>query len=153
MSEWNAFDHFRVGLIRLRDGQPAEALPHIERAAQLELDNPFYLSYLGLVRAMTQERWADGEQLCSAAIKRKRTHPQLYLNLAEVYLRAGRKQDAVETLTSGLIFTNHDASLRRALGRLGRRRRPVLPFLDRGHFLNRALGRVRHRMRVIVHAA
>jgi hypothetical protein len=29
---------------------------------------------------------------------------------------------------------------------LGKRCSPVLPFLERGHFLNRSLGKLRHRM-------
>jgi hypothetical protein len=31
-------------------------------------------------------------------------------------------------------------------GRLGRRSSPVLAFLERGHFLNRSLGKIRHRV-------
>jgi hypothetical protein len=29
---------------------------------------------------------------------------------------------------------------------LGKRSSPVLPFLERGHFLNRGLGKLRHRL-------
>lgn len=147
-----AFEEFKVGLARLRDGFPGQALPHVARAAELERRNPFYISYLGLLLAVTQRRWADAEQLCSDALRMKRSHPQLHLNLAEVYLSAGRRSDAFDVLSNGLVYTNRHPGLRRALDRLGARRPPIVNFLPRGHVLNRVLGRVRYRLTRLVFA-
>ncbi len=140
-----ALEEFKLGLARLRDGFPAQALPHVQRAAELEQHNPFYLSYLGVLVALTQKRWTDAEHLCTVALKMKRTHPQLHLNLAEVYLAAGRREEAVEALAAGLQYTNRHPSLRRALARISQRRRPVVPFLPRTSVVNKLLGRMRHR--------
>jgi hypothetical protein len=76
----------------------------------------------------------------------RRNEAQLYLNLAEVYVSAGRRDDAVEVLDKGLIYFRIDSRIKRARANLGRRGSPVLPFLDRGHFLNRILGKLRYRI-------
>jgi tetratricopeptide (TPR) repeat protein len=75
----------------------------------------------------------------------KRNQAQLYLNLAEVYATAGRKDDAVETLQAGLKYARRDVRLNLAINRLVQRRPPVFSFLSRRHPLNRQIGRIRHR--------
>ena len=73
-------------------------------------------------------------------------HAQLYLNLAEVYLQAGRTADAIGTLEKGLVSAGRDFRIRRALEKIGKRREPIFTFLHRSHPLNRTLGRLRHRL-------
>jgi Flp pilus assembly protein TadD len=154
MSHWispaaetpEGLEEFKVGLARLRQGQRAEAMTHIRRALEVEPRNPFYLSYAGLLAALNEARYGDAELLCRQALELKWNHAQLYLNLADVYQHAGRKSEAIETLEKGLRSAGRDFRLRRALERLGVRRAPVLRWLDRGHPMNRALGRLRHRL-------
>jgi hypothetical protein len=69
----------------------------------------------------------------------------LYLNLAEVYATAGRKEEAVEALQSGLKFARRDVRLTIAMNKLTSRRSPVFSFLSRRHPLNRQIGILRHR--------
>jgi tetratricopeptide (TPR) repeat protein len=83
------------------------------------------------------------EKLCSRALQMKRTQPEFYLNLAEVYGLAGNKEDAIETLDRGLKFTKQNEHLADALRRFGSRRLPVFGFLARTHFLNRKFGKIR----------
>lgn len=137
---------FKECLKRLRDGHPEDALLHARSALNMAPRNPFYLSYTGLLAALAENRFADGEALCREALDLRRNHAQLYLNLAEVYQQSGRKEDAIATLERGLVSAGHDFRLRRALERIGVRREPVLAFLHRCHPLNRTLGRLRHRM-------
>jgi predicted Zn-dependent protease len=151
MLDTEAFSEFRKALGYMRDGYSDKALPHIRHAAELEEHNPFYMSYLGVVLARTEQRWAEAEQLCDSAMRMKRDQPQLYLNLAEVYLSAGRKQDAVEALLQGLRYAQRDSRITTMLGKLSSRRRPIVPFLERGHFINRRLGQLRHRAMQMVH--
>ncbi len=146
MSEAEAMKEFKDGLELLRNGFAKMALPHLKKAAELDKTNSFYLSYLGLALAMAYGRWDDAESLCREAVRMKRTQAELYLNLAEVYRLAGRKEDAVETLATGMKLTKRDPRLGNALRKLGLRRPPPLAFLDRTHFLNRQLGRMRHRV-------
>jgi Flp pilus assembly protein TadD len=137
---------FKEGLKLLRDGHPEEALSHVQRALRLAPQNPFYLSYVGLLVAVVERRFADAESLCQDALSIRRNHPQLYLNLAEMYQTARRTRDAIDVLERGLASTGRDRRIRSALKRIGRRRLPVLPFLDRSNPLNRLLGKWRHRL-------
>lgn len=140
-----AFREFKQGLTLLRDNYPVKALPHMQRALELEKNNPYYMSYLGVILARSEEKWAEAEELCDSAVRLKRNQAQLYLNLAEVYANAGRREDAVETLQSGLKYAQRDVRLNMALTRLAERRPPVLTFLNRQHPINRQLGILRHR--------
>ncbi len=145
MAETKALQEFRRGLTLLRSDYPGKALGHVRRAAELEQNNPVYLSYLGLLVGRTEKRWRAAEQLCRQALRLRHNQAQFYLNLAEVYGSEGRKEDAVEVLTSGLQYTKRDVRLTRALGKLGLRRAPVLTFLGRKSAVNRRLGKLRHR--------
>jgi tetratricopeptide (TPR) repeat protein len=146
MREPEALSEFKRGLTILRNQYPEKAIAHLSRAVELDKTNPFYLSYLGLAMGLAQQGWDAAEQACSRALQMKRTQPELYLNLAEVYRMAGKKAEAIGALEKGLKFTKQDPHLAKAFRRFGARRSPVVPFLDRGHFLNRHLGKVRHRL-------
>ncbi|HVB59393.1 MAG TPA: tetratricopeptide repeat protein, partial [Candidatus Acidoferrales bacterium] len=114
---------FKECLKRLRDGHPEEALLHARRALGIAPKNPFYLSYTGLLAALAEERYGDGEMLCQEAIGMRHNHAQLYLNLAEVYHQAGRSQDAIAVLEKGLVSAGRDFRIRRALEKIGMRRK------------------------------
>ena len=145
MMDTDAFREFKQGLTLLRDNYPRKALAHMQRAVELDKNNPYYMSYLGVVLARSEKKWAEAEELCDSAVRMKRNQAQLYLNLAEVYATAGRREDAVEALQSGLKFAQRDVRLNMALTRLAQRRPRVLGFLNRQHPLNRQLGALRHR--------
>lgn len=136
---------FKECLKHLRNGHAEDALLHARRALGIAPKNPFYLSYTGLLAALAEKRFGDGESLCREAIEMRHNHAQLYLNLAEVYQSAGRAQDAIQVLEKGLVSAGRDFRIRRALEKMGMRREPVLSFLHRSHPLNRTLGRWRHR--------
>lgn len=154
MSHWIATEsttdagmtEFKECLKQLRDGHPEDALLHARRALGIAPKNPFYLSYTGLLAAIAEKRYADGESLCEEAIGIRHNHAQLYLNLAEVYHQSGRTREAIDVLEKGLISAGRDFRIRRALAKIGTRREPVLSFLHRGHAINRALGKWRHRL-------
>src|SRR5215469_7624767 len=137
MLDTEAFREFKQGLTLLRDDYALKALPHMRRAVELDKNNPYYMSYLGVVLARSEQKWGEAERLCDAAVRMKRNQAQLYLNLAEVYATAGRKDDAVDALQSGLKYARRDVRLTIAMNKLTRRRDPVLSFLGRKHPLNR----------------
>ncbi len=145
MMDTEAFREFKTGLNFLRDNYAQKALPHMRRAVDLDKNNPYYMSYLGVVLARSERKWGEAERLCDSAVRMKRNQAQLYLNLAEVYAAAGRRDDAVETLQAGLKFARRDVRLNIAMNKLTPRRRPILSFLGRKHPLNRQLGILRHR--------
>jgi len=137
---------FQECLRHLHDGHKSVALAHIRRALKAEPGNPFYLSYVGMLSAVAEKRYLAGEKLCRQALEIKWNHPQLYLNLAEIYHQAGRDGEAMATLRRGFISAGRDVRIRMALEKLDARRPPILSSLGRGHLLNRLLGRLRHRM-------
>lgn len=153
MLDTEAFREFKQGLTFLRSDYADKALPHMQRAVELDKNNPYYMSYLGVVLARSERRWGEAERLCDTAVRMKRNQAQLYLNLAEVYAAAGRREEAVEALQSGLKYARRDVRLSIAMNRLIQRRSPVVSFLSRKHFVNRGLGRLRHRaLQVLGHA-
>jgi predicted Zn-dependent protease len=137
---------FKECLKQLRDGHPSDALQHARRALGMAPKNPFYLSYTGLLAAVAEKRYGDGEALCQEALGMRHNHAQLYLNLAEVYQQSGRTQEAIATLEKGLVSAGRDFRIRRALQKIGSRRDPIVTFLHRSHPVNRTLGRLRHRL-------
>jgi len=145
MMDTEAFREFKTGLTLLRDNYAIKALPHMRRAVDLDKNNPYYMSYLGVVLARSEGKWGEAERLCDSAVRMKRNQAQLYLNLAEVYATAGRRDDAVDALQTGLKFARRDIRLTIAMNKLTARRAPVLSFLGRRHPLNRQLGMLRHR--------
>ena len=145
MMDTEAFREFKTGLTFLRDNYVQKALPHMRRAVELDKNNPYYMSYLGVVLARSEGKWGEAERLCDSAVRMKRNQAQLYLNLAEVYASAGRRDDAVDALESGLKYARRDVRLTIAMNKLTHRREPVLAFLARKHPLNRQLGMLRHR--------
>ncbi len=144
MLDVDAFQDFRVGLARLRDGDAIAAIELLRQAARRDPENPYYLSYFGLGLGHAEGMWGEAERLCHRAVCRGRRQAQLYLNLAEVYVVSGRRQAAADTLALGLHYMPHDARLRDEFNKLIVRRSQVLGFLPRTHPVNRALGRLRH---------
>lgn len=144
MLNMDAFREFRQGLTLLREGDITGAAELLRSASQTEPENPYYLSYYGLTVGQAEGNWAEAERLCHTAVCRARRQAQLYLNLAEVYLSAGLRQAAADTLARGLHYMPYDVRLQTEYGRLMHRKAPVLGFLPRNHFFNRNLGRVRH---------
>ncbi len=145
MLDTEAFREFKQGLTLLRDNYAGRALPHMQRAMDLDRNNPYYMSYLGVVLARSEHKWGEAERLCDAAVRMKRNQAQLYLNLAEVYATAGRRDEAVDALQAGLKFARRDVRLTIAMNKLMQRKEPVLSFLTRRHPVNRQLGLLRHR--------
>ena len=146
MAENSGLAEFKQGISLLRDGHSSEALEYLRRASQLKQQNPYYLSFLGVAMARAERNWPAALELCKTAASMRRNEAQLYVNLAEVYVSAARRNDAVETLDTALKYCGADARITRIRAKLGKRSSPVLPFLDRGNALNRSLGKLRHRM-------
>jgi predicted Zn-dependent protease len=142
---------FKNGVKMLRGNAPHSALVYFRKAVEQEPHNPYYISFLGVALARAEGKWQEAEKLCQEALRIRRQQPQLYANLAEVYLRACRRDQAVDALLEGLHYSPSDLRLNRMLAELGVRREPVLSFLPRNHLLNRGLGRLRHRLFHLLH--
>jgi Flp pilus assembly protein TadD len=150
VAETVALTEFKLGVRMLRDSRPYVALEHFRSAAGQEKNNPYFMSFLGVSLARAERKWGPALELCETALSMKRNEAQFFLNLAEVYTSAGRREEALNTLDRALASLGNDARIRAARQKLGRRRSPALPFLDRQHVLNRSLGILRHRVLLLI---
>jgi tetratricopeptide (TPR) repeat protein len=102
------------------------------------------LSYFGLTLAMMQKKFKPAIDLCRRAIDLEFYNGDHYANLARVYVAAGNRKKAMETLEQGLKLAPEHEYLVRVRKSLGVRSRPAVPFLDRSHPINVTLGQARH---------
>lgn len=104
------------------------------------------LSNLGLALALGENRINEAVTYCTMAIKKEFYQTEYYVNLARVYLKAGRRSNAVDVLYKGLKIDGQDSRILSELQRLGMRRKPILSFLKRSHPFNRYLGMIASRL-------
>jgi hypothetical protein len=93
-----------------------------------------------------EQTWDEASELCETAVQLKRKEIQFHLNLVEVYALARQREKAIDRLHSACRLFGNDSRLKRLHSKLEKRRAPVLPFVGRSHFLNRELGKLRHRI-------
>ncbi len=150
-------DSFRKGMASLERRTYAEAIAFFRGAIDLERQegakNPRmkYVSYLGLAVTLSNGRSEEGVKLCEQAVKREFFDPDLYCNLGIVYLRTRQKKRAFEAFQKGLNLKPEHRRIREELERYERRSMPVFTFLPRTHPVNRLAGRLRYRLRLLLH--
>ena len=137
---------FREGIELLKNEYPQKALPKLKFAFESDKGNPYYISFLGLAIGRAQRKWDQASELCETAVQLKPKEIQFHLNLGEVYALAGLRERALYTLDHALRVFGNNARLKQARNKVEKRRTPLLPFFGREHFLNRELGRLRHRI-------
>ena len=137
---------FREAVELLKNEYPAKALVKLQQAFQTDAHNPYYMSFLGLALARAEQKWDEAKELCETAVQRNRKEIQFHLNLIEVYVLARQREKALDKVEAALKLFRNDARLKRLRGKVEMRRAPLLSFLERNHFLNRELGKLRHRI-------
>lgn len=140
------FTEFKEGVELLKNKYPEKAFVKLQRAFESDKHNPYYISFLGLAIARAQRKWAQATELCEMAVQLKPREIQFHLNLGEVYVLAGQRERALHKLDYALGLFGKDPRLKQARSKVEKRRAPVLPFFGREHFLNRELGKLRHRI-------
>jgi len=138
---------YRKGLELLSQDRTLEALGCLERAYQVNPDSAEIMSYFALLNALERGQIRRSVELCRLAIARQPGRPDFYVNLGRVHLKGHQKKEAVEAFREGIRAAPDDPDLQEYLGRLGVRRRPFFPSLPRGHFVNKVLGLMAHRLR------
>lgn len=135
---------FRAGLQLLQSDNVRDALVAFENAHYLEPGEPIYMSYLGLVRVLLRKDVNAAITLCEKAAEENLYHPEIYHNLGRVYLMRGERKKALDVLHQGLRIDEQNEAIQSELRRMGTRRKPPIPFLDRSHPLNHVLGKFLH---------
>lgn len=106
------------------------------------------LSYFGVCLALVQKKFKPAIDLCRHAIDLEFYNGDHYANLARVYVAAGNRKKAFETIEAGLKLIPEHEGLVETRQELGVRARPAVPFLDRSHPINVTLGQSRHAKKV-----
>lgn len=114
----------------------------------LDLDrNPEVFSYLALCQAKTRGNFSDAIKMAEEAVATSPDDPLMYLNLAKIYILAGKKELAMKMLRDGVQHDTENQN-RRELERQGNRKPPVFPALSRSHPLNKYLGILLSKLRL-----
>ena len=124
-----------------REGNFKDALATFERDRSTET-NPTAMSYYGLSLAIVKEDYAEGVAICLRAVKRDVYSADIYLNLGNVLLLKGQKPLAIKAFKKGLSMDHKHRGLIRAIKKLGIRKRPTIPMLDRDNPVNKYLGKI-----------
>ncbi len=139
-------EHYRRGLALMEAGHGQDGLEHLSRAYLTDPQNACYRSAYALALALVRQQFTGAVELARGAIRQEFYNPELYLNLARIYLAFDFKAEAIRFLKRGLMVDPDCASLQGGLAELGIRRRPPLRFLPRTHAANRFLGRLQARL-------
>lgn len=103
------------------------------------------LSWFGVCLALVQKKYKPAIDLCKRAIELQFYSADHHANLARVYLAAGNRKKALESVEAGFkIHPENDDYLLSVRASLGVRARPAVPFLDRSNPINVSLGKARH---------
>ena len=145
----SAQEHFRQGREELRADGLERALAHFRTAHRLDPGSAQFRSFYGLVLGLCERRWEQALDLCRSAARDEFFDPIHYLNLATLHLAFGFKAEGLRLLKRGLMIAPDHEEILGALRRLGVRRRPPLGFLRRENTLNRWLGKLVDRVRVV----
>ena len=138
---------FSEGLTFLRDNRLVEACNAFRRAVKEDSANPRYLSYYGLIVALTEKDIPRAISLCRAAIKHTPYEAELYVNLSRVYREVGQRLKALDALREGLGYEGDSPLLLMELKRMGTRRKPPLSFLARENPINKTIGKLTYKFR------
>jgi tetratricopeptide (TPR) repeat protein len=106
------------------------------------------LSYFGVCLALVQRKFKVAADLCRRAIDLEFYNGEHYANLARVYLAAGHRRKALDTIESGFKVAPEHERLMAVRQEIGFRARPAIPFLDRSNPINVTLGQARHAKKI-----
>jgi len=139
---------YKAGVFLLKRDKTREALIAFKHALALKDTDPRYMSYLGLCLALVEGKVKEAQRLCEKSIEKEFFRPELFLNLGRVYLMSGNKKKAHVIFRKGLSIDKDNMDIRYELERMGVRKPPVLPFLDRRSVLNKLAGKFLNRLRL-----
>lgn len=139
-------EYLELGLAYMREKNWDSALNTLlesqKRFSDLPEENvpPMLFSALGLCYAMARNNIMSGLTYCQRAISMDEFQPHFYYNLGLIYLKTGDKKKAIAAFRKGLKLNPEHSGIWSQISQLGFRKRPVLSFLPRQHFLNKYLG-------------
>lgn len=135
---------FKEGLAAWRQRKIEKALRYFQKAHDIDPDEALFASYLG-VTLVKAGIFGRGLELCKLAVRRRPFNGDLLYNLGQAYLFANNRAEARKAFLLGAKSSMDGKPFLNALLQMGVRRKPVIGFLSRDHFLNRWLGKLTYR--------
>ncbi len=142
-------EYLNEAIILLRQSKEKEALQLLKDGLTVFPNEPLLISYYGFLYSQVEKKHREGVRICRDAISklndlpplnRESLYPIFYLNLGRAYLGANKKRDAFKAFNMGLKYDPTNTDITREIGNIGKRKRPVIPFLKRSNPLNKYLG-------------
>ena len=157
MSDVNTPAHYLEELkALLMKNENTKALEVMDEALTSYPENLYLLSYKGYLEACIQRNFREGIMTCRKAIDKLKEKtpfgeefllPFLYLNLGKSYLAAGRRLEAVAVLNKVMEMDPENRETRDIMKKVGARRKPVVPFLERSNPINKYMGKLLCKMK------
>jgi tetratricopeptide (TPR) repeat protein len=139
----------------LRRKNSKSALKLLEDALVEHPGDPFLLSYCGCLEAIVDKKYKEGIGKCLSALDALKGKlpfgeeffiPVFHLNLGRACLAAGRKKEAVSAFKAGLSVDKGNPDLLWEMKKIGMRKPPPIPFLERANPINKYIGMLIHRL-------
>ena len=139
----------------LKDGNNKAALGSAREALVNFPSDPFFLSYVGYLMAIVENKPREGAIMCEEAIYILRKAesadtafflPLFCLHLGKAHLKADRKEAAINAFREGLKLDSRNCELLSEINAIGSRKGPVISFLRRSNLINKYLGKLRHEL-------
>ncbi len=150
-------EYRRAVKVCIRSGKEKTALTLLRYALDDYPEDPFVLSFYGCLEAKVGKRYQSGVEHCRKAIILRQekpssgkqvSYPVLYLNLGRAYMAAGRRREGLVSFYAGLKYGRHSEIIKE-LETAGMRKTPPLPFLERSNLINKYVGLMLHRVKVL----
>jgi tetratricopeptide (TPR) repeat protein len=151
----SAADYLREVKTHLLKERRREAYALVQSAVGKYADDPMLLSYYGYLKACMDSRYRSGIEDCLRALSLfqrnalrgegdmdETAKSEFYLNLGRAYCAANKKKLAYDALNKGLKFDKQNVALQKELQKMGVRKLPPIPFLDRSNPINAILGKM-----------
>ncbi len=140
MSVEDLSEQIKIGLFEAKRDNTLAALLILERYYDTTR-NPEIIAWYGYCLAKERKSVRDGLNCCLKALQLDPRLSSAYLCMGKIYLMAGKKKSAMKAFNRGLTYGQNPA-LFKELKKLGTRKRPVFPFMDRDNPLNIYSGRL-----------
>jgi tetratricopeptide (TPR) repeat protein len=133
----------------LKKGKDKMAFQLLKEGLEVYPNDLLLLSYYGAVYSKVEKKARDGVRICRDAISKLESkvsvncellYPIFYLNLGKAYLGANKKKEAIRSFNIGLKSDPTNTAINEEIKKLGKRKNPIFPFLERGNPLNKYMG-------------
>lgn len=111
-------------------------------------NTPLLISHFALSKVGSGGEGCDFDRalaLCIKSLKGDITNPDIYLNLAKIYIFADNKTLAIKAIEKGLKHDSTHEGLVHLHKELGERREPAVGFLPRGATINKSIGKLTYK--------